>query len=196
MINYDIYEATGVKSNKYARVMERGTVTTRDIAQNIADGSTFKPSEVLPIIECLGAEIVKALKNGYNVHIDGMGYYNLQIKGEIVTNARGTEMLRGAEVTDIRFRPEQKYLNLFQKVEIQRERHARNSVSSLTEEEILHAARQLTEQQGVFTAIQLESALKLHTNVVYSLLKRLVEEHKIEKKSFSRQQNFYRTVTD
>ena len=196
MINYDIYEATGVKSNKYARVMERGTVTTRDIAQNIADGSTFKPSEVLPIIECLGAEIVKALKNGYNVHIDGMGYYNLQIKGEIVTNARGTEMLRGAEVTDIRFRPEQRYLNLFQKVEIQRERHARNSVSSLTEEEILHAARQLTEQQGMFTAIQLESALKLHTNVVYSLLKRLVEEHKIEKKSFSRQQNFYRTVTD
>ena len=196
MINYDIYEATGVKSNKYARVMERGTVTTRDIAQNIADGSTFKPSEVLPIIECLGAEIVKALKNGYNVHIDGMGYYNLQIKGEIVTNARGTEMLRGAEVTDIRFRPEQKYLNLFQKVEIQRERHARNSVSSLTEEEILHAARQLTEQQGMFTAIQLESALKLHTNVVYSLLKRLVEERKIEKKSFSRQQNFYRAFTD
>ena len=196
MINYDIYEATGVKSNKYARVMERGSVTTRDIAQNIADGSTFKPSEVLPIIECLGAEIVKALKNGYNVHIDGMGYYNLQIKGEIVTNARGTEMLRGAEVTDIRFRPEQRYLNLFQKVEIQRERHARNSVSSLTEEEILHAARQLTEQQGMFTAIQLESALKLHTNVVYSLLKRLVEEHKIEKKSFSRQQNFYRAVTD
>ena len=194
MIKYDIYETFGAKSQKYARIVEKGAMTSKEIAQNIADGSTFKPSEVLPIIECVGAEIVKALKNGYSVHLDGLGYFNLHIKGEIVTNAKGTEMLRNAEVTNIRFRPEKKYLNLFHKIEIQREKGLQHGIPAFTDEEILSVASRLSEPRGMFTAQQLESALRMRKKTIYRLLKRLVEEKKLEKISFSKQQNFYRIL--
>ena len=194
MINYDIYKATGVKSNKYARIIESGTVTSKDFAHNIASRSTFQEHEVLPMIDCLSEEMEMALKAGKRVHIEGLGYFTLQITGEVLTNEKGTDVLRNAQVSDIRFRPEQQFLDRFFKIEVRHRRRTGQSVSSLTDEEILRTAARLSQQNGMFAPMQLEGALKLHRNQVYRLLKRLVSEGRLEKISIGPHQNFYRAV--
>ena len=194
MIKYDVYEASGAQSGKHARVIESGTVTEREMAYRISSGSTFSPAEVLPIVECVGQEIVRALKDGKSVHISGLGYFNLRIKGDIVTKAGGAEMLKNAAVSNIHFRPEQNILNQFQNVQIRREKRIGRSVSSLSDEDICQAATLLTEQNGMFTAAQLENALKLRKNMGYAIIRRLVKEGRVERVLFSSHQKFYRTL--
>ena len=196
MIHYDIYEVNGARTGKYAQVVEESTVTGKDFAHNIASRSTFQEHEVLPMIDCLSEEMEMALKAGKRVHIEGLGYFTLQITGEVVTNEKGTDVLRNAQVSDIRFRPEQQFLDRFFKIKVRHRRRTGQSVSSLTDEEILRTAARLSQQNGMFAPMQLEGALKLHRNQVYRLLKRLVSEGRLEKISIGPHQNFYRAVAE
>ena len=192
MIKYDIFQSVNVSDKKYARVVDQTAVTSSEMARNIASGSTFKEHEVLPVLEYLYQEMEKALKDGKSVHLKGLGFFSLQIKGEVVTNANGSDMLRDGCVSDIRFRPEQQYLDRFEKIELRRYKRKEKGVTVLTDEEILQAAARLTEQENMFTPAQLEGALHLHRNQVYRLLKRLVGEGRLEKLSYGTRSNFYR----
>ena len=194
MIYYDIYGPTKVCEKKFARIVEQNTVTEADIAHNIASRSTFKEHEVLPIIDCVSQELENALKAGNSVHIKGLGYFTLNIKGDIVTNENGTEVLRNAQVSEIHFRPEQQFLNRFFKIEVRRNKREGQSVVSLTDDKIVRTIARLTEQNGMFSPAQLESALNLRRKQVYPLLKRLVSEGRVEKISFGTRHNFYRAV--
>ena len=192
MIKYDIFEPTEFSEKKYARIIEQPPVTTDEIARNIASGSTFSAHEVVPVLDYLYQEMEKALLSGRGVHLKGLGYFSLHLSGEVVTNEKGTEMLRHAQVDDIRFRPEQQFLNRFSKIELRREKRGGQSVSRLSDDDVLREAVRLTEEYGMFTPIQLESALHLHRKQVYRLLNRLEQEDKLEKVPIKSHQHFYR----
>ena len=196
MINYDIFELTGARDGKYAQVIEQPPVTTDEIARNIASGSTFNEYEVIPVLEYVYQEMQKALLNGRGVHLKGLGYFSLHLTGDVVTNDKGTEMLRNAQVDDIRFRPEQQFLSRFHKIELRRQKREGQSVGRLSDEEVMQRAARLTEQYGMFTPAQLESALNLHRNQVYRLLKRLEKEELLEKLPIKSRQKFYHVKSE
>ena len=84
-IKYDLYR-NPVKKGKeneeryHARVVSERIVDMKEMMENIHARCTLTSEDMLPTLNAFKAEIVKQLKNGNRVHIDGLGYFRLSLK--------------------------------------------------------------------------------------------------------------------
>lgn len=84
-IKYDLYR-NPVKKGKeneeryHARVVSERIVDMKEMMDNIHARCTLTSEDMLPTLNAFKAEIVKQLKSGNRVHIDGLGYFRLSLK--------------------------------------------------------------------------------------------------------------------
>lgn len=77
-IKYRVYEFQGKKNNPkngnwYARIVNNGTLTTRQLAQRIQKNVSAKESDVFAVLTELSNCINEALQDGYKCKLDYLG---------------------------------------------------------------------------------------------------------------------------
>ena len=66
----------------YPRLKSRGEVSLREIADDIADGSTMSQADTMGVIESLLQNIPRYLAEGYIVRLGELGSFYLSIQAE------------------------------------------------------------------------------------------------------------------
>lgn len=63
--------------------VENETVGVKHLAQRIQESTSLTPSDVVAAVSALKDEMAAELKMGNNVHLPGLGYFSLAVKGDI-----------------------------------------------------------------------------------------------------------------
>ena len=67
------------KLRYYPRVVNRRTVSTPDIVKEIEMACTLTRTDVVAVLDALNRSLVGWLKDGWRVHIDGIGYFDVSL---------------------------------------------------------------------------------------------------------------------
>ncbi len=68
--------------------VENETVGVKHLAQRIQEATSLTPSDVVAAVSALKDEMAAELKMGNNVHLPGLGYFSLAVKGDKSTKTR------------------------------------------------------------------------------------------------------------
>ena len=87
--NYDLREnpnpkKDGKKQPLYARIVSKGTITSRELLEDISSGTTFTVADLEGAISALAEKMATHLKNGYNVELGNIGYFSAKLKARPV----------------------------------------------------------------------------------------------------------------
>lgn len=95
---------SGKKVVYSANMVKHGKTTTRQLAGQISEKTSFTRADVLGLLEAISSEILKEMLLGKSVHLEGLGTFSLDIRSS------STETLeefthRNIEGLKIRFTP-------------------------------------------------------------------------------------------
>ena len=76
------------KAEFRAIIMERQTIGLERIGQNIQGAMSLTRADVFATVMALGDEIAYQLLDGNAVHLPGIGYFSLAVKGEVYEDPR------------------------------------------------------------------------------------------------------------
>ena len=78
------------KLRYYPRVVNRRTVSTPDIVKEIEMACTLTRTDVVAVLDALNRSLVGWLKDGWRVHIDGIGYFDVSLTAPETRNPKDT----------------------------------------------------------------------------------------------------------
>ncbi|MDH6303638.1 putative histone-like DNA-binding protein [Parabacteroides sp. PF5-5] len=83
-LNYDFYQNPLPKSGNrkarlHARVIPQGTIDLEEIAELIHESNTMTTADVKGVLAALTRLMSKKLLNGYRIHLEGLGYFQLTL---------------------------------------------------------------------------------------------------------------------
>lgn len=112
----------------HARVVVRGTVSTRDIARRVAQRCTIKEADVMGALAEVARILQQDMAAGYSVHLDEIGSFRLRAQSPTVESTRGlrAEHIR---VRGVVFTPERRLLNALQSTRFERVAQSHRSCS-------------------------------------------------------------------
>lgn len=109
-VKYDLYKNPPRKDGKtrqklHARVVNYKTVETDQLVYDMQEGCTLTPADIHASLNALNHSLVRLLKEGNQVHIEGLGYFGLTLECPQVESAKE---IRAESITfkSITFRPE------------------------------------------------------------------------------------------
>ena len=121
-IDYKLMRATGgLPKNAELKVItvERQTASLRRMSKSIEQATSLTTGDILATIIALKSEMIAELKMGNRVHIPGIGYFSLALKGDIYRDSRSNRpRLRNAAIRKIKFRPDAEFLHDLGGIEI------------------------------------------------------------------------------
>ena len=121
-IDYKLMRATGgLPKNAELKVItvERQTAGLRRMSKSIEQATSLTTGDILATIIALKSEIIAELKMGNRVHLPGIGYFSLALKGDIYRDSRTNRpRLRNAKIRKIKFRPDAEFLRDLGGIEI------------------------------------------------------------------------------
>ena len=142
-IKYDLYQNPPKKNNTrkprmHARVVTENPANTENLVKLIHSRCTLTESDIRATLCSLKDAMVDLLQEGRQVHIDGLGYFNITLDCPSVKSAEGVraEVIRFKNVT---FRAEQKLKDEFTSVHFERaavKKHS-NAYSDIEIDDIL-----------------------------------------------------------
>lgn len=152
------------------------TAGLRRMSESIVQATSLTSGDIHATILSLKEEIARELKNGNSVHLPGIGYFSVALKGEIYEDPRSHKpRLRKAEVRTIKFRPDRELLHEMANIEVKNITDLHDLSSSPTAE----AIEELLAHQEVFTVRDFRSALNISQSTAYRILSKLEAEGKI-----------------
>ena len=84
-VNYDFYEnpklpGSTKRTRYHARVISKGTVSSEQLAEEIHERCSLSTADVAAALLALSQIMAEKLKDGYNVHIEGIGHLQLTLQ--------------------------------------------------------------------------------------------------------------------
>lgn len=156
------------------------TAGLRRMSESIVQATSLTSGDIHATILSLKEEIARELKNGNSVHLPGIGYFSVALKGEIYEDPRSHKpRLRKAEVRTIKFRPDRELLQEMANIEVKNITDLHDLSSSPTAEAIDEAIEELLAHQELFTVRDFRSALNISQSTAYRILSKLEAEGKI-----------------
>lgn len=89
----------------YPRIVSTKTVTTRELAKDIADGTTLNAGEVQAALFMLVQRIRRHLADGERVQLDDLGYFSLALECTRPVSDPSEVRAESIRLKDINFRP-------------------------------------------------------------------------------------------
>lgn len=182
-IDYKLMRATGgLPKNAELKVItvERQTASLRRMSKSIEQATSLTTGDILATIIALKSEMIAELKMGNRVHIPGIGYFSLALKGDIYRDSRSNRpRLRNAAIRKIKFRPDAEFLRDLGGIEIRNITDEYGTAAVPNSDEINAAVENLLTNGHVFTSEQFRRSLDLSKSTSYRLLTKLESEGKI-----------------
>ena len=171
---YKLQKTTGglpINSKMKVMPVRQIAVDFESLAQKIS------VADLIGALDALKEAMIAELKEGGRVHLPGLGYFSLSIKGEVYQDAKTQRYrLRFPRIRKIKFLPER---TLMKRLADTHFANAGSTSLTLSEMEIDNALRLLFAQQQVLTVGQLQDYLHLRHTFAYRLVKTLEKKGKI-----------------
>ena len=182
-IEYDFYRnpnSQGTNKKRYhARVVSSDRITTDELAEEIQNECSLTVTDVKAVLIALGDKLAKHLGDGSKVHLDGIGYFqvNLQCKEEVCT----TRSVRSenVEFKSVSYRADNELKKHLKKQKIQRSQTKIHSVE-MTEEEIDQKLTDYFKTNDTLTRSQFEVLCTQVKSTAHRILQKLVKDGKLK----------------
>ena len=107
-VNYKLLRTSGkLEKRKALRIVpiKKDVTGIERICQHIQQATTLTTADNLGTISALKTELVEELKSGNTVHLPGIGFFSLALKGDMYEDPKTHRYhLRNVAVRKIRFR--------------------------------------------------------------------------------------------
>ena len=182
-IEYDFYRnpnSQGTDKKRYhARVVSSDRISTDELAEEIQKECSLTITDVNAVLIALGDKLVKHLGDGSKVHLEGIGYFqvNLQCKEEV----RTTRSVRSdnVEFKSVSYRADNELKKHLKKQKIQRSQTKIHSVE-MTEEEIDQKLTDYFKTNDTLTRSQFEVLCTQVKSTAHRILQKLVKDGKLK----------------
>ena len=182
-IEYDFYRnpnSQGTDKKRYhARVVSSDRITTDELAEEIQNECSLTITDVKAVLIALGDKLAKHLGDGSKVHLEGIGYFqvNLQCKEEV----RTTRSVRSenVEFKSVSYRADNELKKHLKKQKIQRSQTKIHSVE-MTEEEIDQKLTDYFKTNDTLTRSQFEVLCTQVKSTAHRILQKLVKDGKLK----------------
>lgn len=182
-VNYRLlknYGKPGTKTEYRAVTIEKQTVGMESIAQQIQQNTTFTSPDIIGTIAALKDEVSKQLMSGNTVHLSGLGYFSLAVKGEVYEDARTHHRrLNNPTVRTVNFRPDTEMMDKLTRTKFENVTYREGTSSVPTDEQIKTALDDLFSHKPVITVADLRDQLYLSPANAYRVAARLETEGKL-----------------
>ena len=182
-IEYDFYRnpnSQGSNKKRYhPRVVSSNRISTDELAEEIQKECSLTITDVKAVLIALGDKLAKHLGEGSKVHLDGIGYFqvNLQCKEEVCT----TRSVRSenVEFKSVSYRADNELKKHLKKQKIQRSQTKIHSVE-MTEEEIDQKLTDYFKTNDTLTRSQFEVLCTQVKSTAHRILQKLVKDGKLK----------------
>lgn len=184
-VNYDFYQNpippnSNRKPRLHARVVSRGTISTKELAKDIHAGTTMSEADVKGVLTALCHAMAHRMRYGYKVRLDGLGCFELTLACPPVRypNEIRAESIRFKSVV---FRPDRELKDEFRSITVERAKEKRHS-KNRTPEEVDQLLGEYFATHPTITRERFQSLCGFIRCTACRRLQRLVKEGKLEKK--------------
>ena len=182
-VSYKLITTSGKLASKKpfkALCAPYATASLQEMGRNIERGTTFSMSDLAGALEALSKELKAQLLAGNRVHLPGLGFFSLAIKGELRTHPRThrPRLLR-PQVRTIRFQPEKEVMGQMKAAKFVLLNQPRPNKAMPSASTIVSV---LTEAFAAATVLQisdLRDRFQLSTAKTYALAHQLEAEGKL-----------------
>ena len=182
-IEYDFYRnpnSQGSNKKRYhARVVSSDRISTDELAEEIQKECSLTITDVKAVLIALGDKLAKHLGDGSKVHLEGIGYFqvNLQCKEEVCS----TRSVRSdnVEFKSVSYRADNELKKHLKKQKIQRSQTKIHSVE-MTEEEIDRKLMDYFKTHDALTRSQFEVLCTQVKSTAHRILQKLVKDGKLK----------------
>ena len=182
-IEYDFYRnpnSQGSNKKRYhARVVSSNRISTDELAEEIQKECSLTITDVKAVLIALGDKLAKHLGDGSKVHLEGIGYFqvNLQCKEEVCS----TRSVRSdnVEFKSVSYRADNDLKKHLKKQKIQRSQTKIHSVE-MTEEEIDRKLMDYFKTHDALTRSQFEVLCTQVKSTAHRILQKLVKDGKLK----------------
>lgn len=182
-IEYDFYRnpnSQGTNKKRYhARVVSSDRISTDELAEEIQKECSLTITDVKAVLIALGDKLAKHLGEGSKVHLEGIGYFqvNLQCKEEV----RTTRSIRSdnVEFKSVSYRADNELKKHLRNQKIQRSQTRIHS-REMTEEEIDQKLSDYFKTHDTLTRSQFEVLCTQVKSTAHRILQKLVKDGKLK----------------
>ena len=182
-IEYDFYRnpnSQGTNKKRYhARVVSSNRISTNELAEEIQNECSLTITDVKAVLIALGDKLAKHLGDGSKVHLEGIGYFqvNLQCKEEV----RTTRSVRSdnVEFKSVSYRADNELKKHLRNQKIQRSQTRIHS-REMTEEEIDQKLSDYFKTHDTLTRSQFEVLCTQVKSTAHRILQKLVKDRKLK----------------
>lgn len=181
-VNYDFYEnpklpGSTKRTRYHARVITKGTVSSEQLAEEIHERCSLSTADVAAALLALSQITAEKLKDGYNVHIEGIGHLQLTLQCPPIQSPKEIRA-ESIHFKSIAFRPSASLKRKLQATRFVRQEEKSHS-KLRAEEEIDQRVADYFQKHETLTRAQFQSLCGLTYTTAVRHLKRLRETGKI-----------------
>ena len=182
-VNYKLLRTSGkLAQRKALRIVpiKKDVTGIERICQHIQQATTLTTADILGTIAALKTELAEELKSGNTVHLPGIGFFSLALKGDIHKDPKThRHHLRNVAVRKIRFRSDKDFHEALGKMDFENKTY-KDGTSTLPIKSAVNAAlKELFEESPIITVNDLRRRLNLSITYAYQLAAQLEHEKKI-----------------
>ena len=181
-IEYDFYRnpnSQGTNKKRYhARVVSGDRISTDELAEEIQNECSLTKADVKAVLIALGDKLAKHLGEGNKVYLEGIGYFqvNLKCKEEVrITHAIRSE---NVEFKSVSYRADNELKKRLRNQKIQRSLKKVHSIT-MTEEEIDQALTEYFKTHETLTRHQFQTLCSQLKSTAHRILLKLVKDGKL-----------------
>ena len=181
-VNYDFYEnpklpGSTKRTRYHARVISKGTVSSEQLAEEIHERCSLSTADVAAALLALSQITAEKLKDGYNVHIEGIGHLQLTLQCPPIQSPKEIQA-ESIHFKSIAFRPSASLKRKLQATRFVRQEEKSHS-KLRAKEEIDQRVADYFQKHETLTRAQFQSLCGLTYTTAVRHLKRLRETGKI-----------------
>ena len=181
-IEYDFYRnpnSQGTNKKRYhARVVSGDRISTDELAEEIQNECSLTKADVKAVLIALGDKLAKHLGEGNKVYLEGIGYFqvNLKCKEEV----RSTHAIRSenVEFKSVSYRADNELKKRLRNQKIQRSLKKVHSII-MAEEEIDQALTEYFKTHETLTRHQFQTLCSQLKSTAHRILLKLVKDGKL-----------------
>ena len=181
-IEYDFYRnpnSQGTNKKRYhARVVSSNRISTNELAEEIQNECSLTIADVKAVLIALGDKLAKHLGDGSKVHLEGIGYFqvNLQCKEEVRTPR--SIRSENVEFKSVSYRADNELKKHLRNQKIQRSQTKIHS-AEMTEEEIDQKLTEYFKTHETLTRNQFEVLCTQVKSTAHRILLKRVKDGKL-----------------
>ena len=149
-VNYKLLRTSGkLEKRKALRIVpiKKDVTGIERICQHIQQATTLTTADILGTISALKTELVEELKSGNTVHLPGIGFFSLALKGDMYEDPKThRHHLRNAAVRKIRFRTDKDFYEALGEVDFANKTYKDGTPSLPMRQAVNAALKELFEE--------------------------------------------------